>query len=124
MPFPRIYNLDGVTTGASEIIGIPFVFSDASPKMVFQLPAGCYLVTTQIKIVVPFDDAAATLLIGDNLIPDKYMKAEENDPTEIAEYETNPYEKITAIKNIYLAISPAASVQGSGLVVIEYAVNS
>ena len=123
MPFPRIYNIVPSISPSmvkTQILDCPFSFADASPKKVFTLPANALIVTTQIKIDVAFDDPLATLSIGDLGTADKYMKTTENDPTNLAEYETNPSEFNAVAKDVYLSLSAGTSIQGSGYVVLEY----
>ena len=124
MPCPRIYNIASISGGGgtvtTEIIVCPFSFGDLSPKKLFTVPVNAYIVTTQIKIDIPFNDLAASLTIGDSGTADKYMKTAENDPLNPGEYETNPSEKVLAAKDVYLTLSPGTSTQGNGVVVLEY----
>jgi hypothetical protein len=126
MPCPRIYNIAAISGGGgtvtTEIIVCPFNFGDLSPKKLFSVPANAYIVTTQIKIDIAFDDPLSTLTIGDSITADKYMKTTENDPLNPGEYETNPSEKVLVNKDIYLTITPGTSTQGSGVAVLEYGI--
>lgn len=122
MPFPRVYGING---GAGPIspdktwIGENFIFSDASPKKVFTVPAGYSIITCQIIIITAFDDVATTLKVGTLALNNKYMNDTANVPTESGEYETNPYQAVLVDTDIYLTLSPGASIQGSGVVQME-----
>lgn len=122
MPFPRVY---AINTSASPItpdktwIAENFIFSDASPKKVFTVPAGYSIITCQIVITTPFDDPTALLKVGTLALVSKYMADTANDPSVSGEYETNPYEAVVADTDVYLTLTPGVSIQGAGVVQME-----
>lgn len=128
MPASRIYNPSvaggggggGVGVEAIERAVVSFAYNEASPKAIITLPAGTRIVTAEIIITQNFDDAAATLTIGDSGDPDRLMEASENDPSSSGEYAANRFYEFVGATTIELTINPAAATQGSGQVVIEY----
>lgn len=128
MPASRIYNpsvADGGGGGGSDPVAIEimvasFNYNDSSPKSLFSLPAGTKILTCQIIIQSDFNDAAATLSVGDSGDDDRYMQVQENVPSASGEYEANRYYLLPGVTTIELKITPGTSTQGSGQVVIEY----
>ena len=131
MPQSRIYNPfvgagggGGTDPNAEEIRTMSFAYNDASPKLVFPIPAGARIVFTQIQITTPFDDAAATLTVGDAGDTDRLLTADQNIPNQLGEYEAHTGYQYVAITNVNLIIIPGISTQGAGVVVIAYNLNS
>lgn len=123
MPCPRIYSPSYIPSPSGpgeEIITQTFVFSDASPKKMFSLSAGFRILTAQIIITEVFDDPAATLQLGDGITIDQYVKANQNIPTEMGEYEANIYRALTINLDFYLTIVKGVATQGKGVAVIVY----
>lgn len=127
----RIYNPfvgsgggGGTDPNAEEIRTASFGFSDASPKLIFPIPAGARIVFVQIQITTTFNDAAATLTIGDATLNNRLMTTDQNIPTEIGEYESHIGYQYVASTNINLYINKAGATQGAGVVVIAYNLNS
>jgi hypothetical protein len=122
MPFPRVYGINaggGPSTPDKTWVAENFLFSDASPKKVFTIPAGYSIITCQIIINTVFDDATTTLKVGTLALDNKYMADTANSPTESGEYETNPYQAVLVDTDIYLTLAPGASTQGAGVVQLE-----
>lgn len=123
MPFPRIYGLPrphSVETPGENWIAFDFNYNDASPEKCFMIPATYRIITAQIIITVPFNDAAATLKLGTLAQADKYMADTENVPSEVGENESNPYDLLSLDTDVYITINPMAATQGEGVVLIEY----
>lgn len=124
MPFPRVYPLQWGSSVVPPLgenwLAKDFIFSDASPLLCFPMKAGWRIITCQVVIQVPFNDAAATLKVGNLGLDDRYMTDTENNPLETGEYEANPYEYLLADEDIYLTIAPGASIQGRGTVLMEF----
>jgi len=107
-------------TGAAHIITVPFSFGDASPKAIALLPINSTVFTATIVIQVPFNGVGSMLRLGDAGTPDRLITAIQNDPFEIAEYETNPGHSYTTETQVNLSITPGSGcTQGSGFVLIE-----
>lgn len=131
MPASRIYNPSvagggggPVDPNAEEIRTVSFAYNNASPKLVFPIPAGARIVFSQIQITTPFDDPAATLKLGDTGLVDRLMTADQNVPSEVGEYESHVGYQYPTLTNINLTIAPGISTQGAGIVVIAYNLNT
>ena len=131
MPQSRIYNPfvgsgggGGTDPNAEEIRTMSFGYNDSSPKLVFPIPAGARIVFTQIQITTAFNDAAATLKLGDAGLDDRLMSTDENIPSETGEYESHLGYQYAAITNVNLIINKGLSTQGAGVVVIAYNLNN
>jgi hypothetical protein len=123
MPFPRIYGLPRphtISTPGENWIAFDFKYNDASPEKCFTIPKDYRIITAQIVITVPFNDAASKLKIGTLAQADKYMTDTENVPSEIGENESNPYELLANDTDVYVTIIPATATQGEGTVLIEF----
>lgn len=122
MPFPRVYPLQasgGSVSPDKTWIAEDFAFTDASPKKVFTIPAGYSIITCQVIITTVFNDPIATLKVGTLALVNKYMTDTANDPTQLGEYETNPYQAVLVDTDIYLSIAAGAATQGVGVVQME-----
>lgn len=131
MPASRIYNPfvgsgggGGTDPNAEEIRTANFSFDDTTPKLIFPIPANARIVFVQIQISEIFDDENATLTIGDSSDNSRLMKADQNYPDEIGEYEAHTSYQYTTQKNVNLYINKATATQGAGVVVIAYNLNS
>lgn len=99
---------------------IAFSYGDATPKVLFVVPAGKTVFTAQIVLQVPFNGVNPSLTLGDAAVPDRLMKVDQNSPIEVAEYETNPGHTYAADTEILLTIVPGdGATAGSGFVLIE-----
>lgn len=131
MPASRIYNPSvagggggGTDPNAEEIRTMSFAYNDATPKLVFPIPAGSRIVFVQIQITTPFNDPSATLKIGDASVDDRLMNVDQNMPDQIGEYESHLGYQYVPLTNINLKINKGASTQGAGIVVIAYNLNN
>lgn len=131
MPASRIYNPyvgtgggGGTDPNAEEIRTASFTYNDASPKLIFPIPAGARIVFTQIQITTAFDDPAATLTLGDAGDTDRLMTADQNVPSETGEYESHVGYQYASITNVNLIVNKGTSTQGAGVVVIAYNLNN
>lgn len=132
MPASRIYNPSvgggggggGSDPNAEEIKTLPFAFNSSSPLLILAIPAGARIISTQIQITTAFDDAAASLTVGDSGNTSRLMTASQNIPNETGEYESHTPNQYVPITNVNLYISPGASTMGAGVVVIEYNLNN
>lgn len=149
MPCPRIYfGIKGgggtVTTAqlnaaiaaatlpalpyAEEIQTFPFSFNttvDGFAQVdIFTIPAGARIVSARIELTTAFDSLTATLDIGDAVINNRLMNANQNIPSELGVYEANVAYTYVAATIIKLHINPSGSTMGEGYVVIEYNLNT
>jgi hypothetical protein len=114
----------GADPNAEEVHTFPFAFNTASPATVFNIPAGARILTIGLQIGTAFDDPSATIKIGDAGQDDRLMTVAQNVPSEIGEYESNPIYQYVSATNILLTISPGTSTQGSGVVIVEFNLNT
>jgi hypothetical protein len=98
-------------------IEMNFAFGDASPAVITLAEAGKVIYNVNLHITVPFDGAGASLTVGDAAEPDRFMKAYENDPTQVGSNETNPAYQYGVGTQVILTIMPGGGAsQGAGLV--------
>lgn len=133
MPQSRIYNpFVAASSGGGgstpdyveEIKTFPFAFNSGSPLVVLAIPTGARIIKCGIQITTVFDDASATLKVGDSVVDDRLMQIGENDPTTLASWEAHHPHQYGSMTNILLTIAPGISTQGAGVVYIEYNINS
>lgn len=99
---------------------VSFAYGDASPSRLFTLPAGKTVFTVIVVIQQRFNGTGATLKVGDAVDDDRLMATNQNDPTVIAEYETNPGYTYSTPTDLLLTINPGSgATNGSGYVLIE-----
>lgn len=106
--------------GGSGAIKIPFSYGDATPKFIHAVSPGETIFTAQIIIQVPFNGVDSALQLGDAEMSDRLIRADQNDPSEVAEWETNPGYTYTLASQIVLSITPGEGcTQGSGFILLE-----
>lgn len=108
-----------VSGGAVETLEVVFAYDDTSPKTITTLLAGDMLIDTELEILIPFDDASATLQMGVPGDIGKIVKTTYNKPTQAGNYGTDCNYKVSADETLILTINPAASTQGSGRLVMQ-----
>lgn len=120
MPFLEIQpGSGGGGGGVPQIVVVPFDFSTASPLVVQAITTGQLVKSATIRIDTVFDDATATLALGTTSSPSLFLATNENVPTQLGDYESIPNYSVTANENIELTITPGASTQGAGVVIID-----
>ena len=106
-------------SGAYEV-EIPFSYGDASPTPVYIAVADKLIYRTKINIKTPFNGTPSTLEVGDSIVPGRLMSSAQNDPMEVAGYETTPNHYYTSNTSLLFTITLGVGVtQGSGLLIIE-----
>lgn len=104
----------------SDISRLPFSFGDASPKPIAVINAGQTVFTVQIVLQVPFNGIGSALCLGDAQLSDRLIRADQNDPYTIAEYETNPgYTYLTDTPIALTITAGEGCTQGSGYLLFE-----
>ena len=96
-----------------------FRFDDVSPKTLFTIPAGYIVTKCKVIFNEAFDDAAATIVIGDAGLANRFMEADENVPYEICACESERYFPVAAPLSVLASINKLTSSQGGGLIIIE-----
>ena len=112
----------GSISGSQNLINVPFAYGDASPRLVYQVPAGQTktVVTAQVVITQAFNGSASVLALGDMTQSDRLIASALIDTADAAEYETNPAIEYSAGSLILLSIAPGSgTTQGSGYVLLE-----
>jgi hypothetical protein len=111
----------GSTTSNQNLVNVSFGYGDASPKIIYQVPAGqSKLITTaQIVLTQAFNASGTSLELGDTGQSDRLISSSSIDTTYAAEYETNPAHVYSAGSIILLTIAPGSATQGAGYVLIE-----
>lgn len=103
--------------GSPHII-VPFAFTDTSIILLVTVP-GDFILDTELEVLTPFDDPAATLSIGtagdNNLVID----TSENLPGTVGNYGTQENFEFLASETVRIFISPGTSTQGSGRVTLS-----
>lgn len=107
--------------GNQWIAAASFDFNDNGVIPVYTPLQNKEIVTVQIIIQTPFDNAGATAEVGITGDTDLFMQTSENDLTTNGEYETNPAEQLNAGQALNLLLTPSGSTQGSGIVLIQVA---
>lgn len=121
--FPRIYPFRTPPppyTPGENWLARDFNWNTPSPFNLYTIPINYRIITCQIRIHTPFNDAASKLKVGTLAIANRFMTEDENVPNEIGEYESNPYLLTSAATDIYITITPAAASQGFGTVLLEF----
>ncbi len=106
-----------VTSAYPLLIAVPFTFATASPLAVVSLAAGEYIARADVQITTAFDNAGALLTLGDSGDPDSILTSAEIDATLVGSYRTFDYFEGAA--SIELAITPAGSTAGAGVVYLQ-----
>lgn len=132
MPASRIYNPfvgaggggGGAGPEAEEIHTFAFSYNTPSPATLFSIPANGRILTVGVQITTAFNDAAATISIGDGGNTSRLMTTSQNIPNEVGESESHVGYQYVASTPILLTISPGTSTQGSGVAYIVYNTNT
>ena len=103
-------------TGTFEMI---FNFGDATPKNLMIIPADKIIQDVSIILMTAFD-ATSTLSIGDVGNVNRLLSTTDNTTLEAGTYTTEPAYKYAVNTQLTLSITPGATTQGNGLVVITY----
>lgn len=106
--------------GSGGAVEIPFAYGDATPKDLLLVVANKLVYTVSVVIKQAFNGVGAALTIGSSGSPSALMAANENDPTQVGEYETNPSVFYGVNTQLQLFITPGAGASaGSGVVLIS-----
>lgn len=97
----------------------PFSFSSASPIVLAQLHPGNVMTRAVIVIDTPFDDPAATVLLGTTTDPSLYLGASDSDPGVSGQYGSEQVIDFGLPDYLILTVQPNASSQGVGRLYYE-----
>ena len=108
--------------GDGQYPTVSFAFGDASPAIVMTVnPASAAEVAlVQVEIEEAFDGVGAQIAFGTVADPDSLMRADQNDPSELAVYETSPRVRLAGGEQLQLTITPGAGAsQGRGKIILQ-----
>ena len=101
-----------------EVIYLPFVYTDASPKFLAALSPNDIVMNCEVIIIQAFDDPNATLTVGTPAINDAEMGADDISPNFAFPYGTDNNYIATVGETLNLYITPGSSMMGSGYVLL------
>lgn len=109
----------GTTISGNEVaFEIDFTFADVSPLLIGVLSPGDKIIHSELQIKTPFDDPLAQLELGDIATPGRFIGATENLPGRFGTYTNGQNFDIPAADAVRLTITPGASTQGTGQVIV------
>lgn len=97
----------------------PFSFASASPIVVAQVLPGNVVTRAVIVIETPFDDPAASVLLGTTTDPSLYFNASDSDPSVSGQYGSEQVLNVVLPDYLILTVQPSASSQGAGRLYYE-----
>jgi len=103
-------------SGNEENLSIEFAYNDASPKVAGILNPGDIVIESELEVITPFDDPAATLALGTIAVPGRFVGVTENQPDVANNYANSANFPITVAEQCRVTISPGTSTQGAGRV--------
>lgn len=102
------------------VVRVDFAFDSASPLLLLAIAAGGAVNRCQVCITTPFDDPTSTLEVGTLFSPALVLAAGEIDPTDAGgQYATDTVTVFASAESLVLTISPGASTQGAGFVLVK-----
>jgi len=105
-------------SGNEEALTIDFAFGDVSPKIVGILNPGDIVINSELDIITPFNDPAASLALGTIAVPGRFLGTNESQPDVGGNYVNQSNFPMTVAEQCRLTISPGTSTQGIGRVVV------
>lgn len=95
-----------------------FSYGDSSPKILDTVSG--LVSTVSLIILVPFNGVNPSLKIGDSIVKDRLMNVNQNLPSIVAEFQTNPCYLYGVNTQILLTIDPGSgATQGNGYIILE-----
>ena len=96
-----------------------FAYGDTSPLRIGSIPAGKRVLRCHVKVETTFDGAAPTLSVGDAGSVGRLQATTDNAPGTADVYSSTPMHRYAAATNVNVYITPDASTQGAGVVILE-----
>lgn len=109
----------GASDEGETVIRVPFTFASPSPLLLHAIPAASAVNRCALVITTAFDDAAATLAVGTPFSPAVLLATADNVPGALGQYESDSIVPFTPPENLILTLSPGASTQGAGYVLLK-----
>jgi hypothetical protein len=111
--------IDTITGAANEeAVSVDFAYNDVTPVVLTTLNAGDKVIISEIKTTLVFDDAASFVRLGIPASPDLLMAATDSKVSRIGTYSSQQNKDILVGTTLQLIISPGASTQGTGQVIV------
>lgn len=111
--------LGGSTAADTEMIKVDFTYNTASPLTIFVGNVNDVLADCEVKISEAFNDNGAKLEVGTVASPDVIMNSQMIRPNKAALYGADQNYVFTISETVRLTITPGASTQGKGYVLIQ-----
>lgn len=108
-----------IGNGSGTVPAIAFAYGDATPTTIYVVAQNGVLTQSSIAIDTPFNGAGATLKlsVGATTILD----TTQNNPAQVAEYQTAPTLAVTTGTAVVLTIVPGAgATAGNGRIFLEF----
>jgi hypothetical protein len=104
---------------AVSLFELPFAFNSAYPLILLTVPALATIISVRLEIETLFD-VAATITVGDAVVPDRLMSSDQNNPFEVGLYETSPDYEYSDLTTLVLLIDAPGATTGAGRIIIQY----
>lgn len=101
-------------------VKVPFSFDSVSPKNIAVIPGNAVVSEVNIVIVVPFNDATATLEVGTAANLTQLVTASDVTTNIAGSYLTMPGQIYLSDTHVILTINPGTSTTGNGMLIINY----
>jgi hypothetical protein len=103
----------------SETVQVPFSFATPSPLVLQAVTPGQIVNRALVRIVVPFNDPAATIELGTSAAPGSILATSDINTGLDGQYETDVIVIFSVGDLLLLTLSPGASTQGSGMLLYK-----
>lgn len=103
--------------------GIPpiaYSYGDAGGAIFTPTQSGT-ITLVRLTVSIAFNGVSPQIILGTLALPSAVIAANENDPTNLGEYETTPDLHINALESVRIVITPGAgATQGSGTILLTF----
>lgn len=130
MPQARIYmptmvsaSLEDKIAAAEEIQTQEFDISSGTFVM-FPISAMSKIIQVSIEVITPFNDASATIKVGDSGDLQRLMPTSKNSLSESGVYQTFPVYEYPVGTDIIVTVNAGASTQGAGYITLIHNSNN
>jgi hypothetical protein len=104
---------------STETVQVPFNFATPSPLVLQTVAPGQVINRSLIRIVVPFNDPAATIELGVSAAPGEILSSSDTNATLDGQYENDAVAIFSVGDLLLLTINPGSSTQGSGMLLYK-----
>ena len=107
-------------TGNNGRIAVAFSYGDATPVIIYSVPAGKMIFSAQIVITQIFNGVLPSLRLGDSGNLSRFLSTLQNSPLAVGAYSTSPNYTYGASTDILLSIvAGSGATQGAGFILLE-----